>query len=57
MVNLITVMVLVWRLYGKCVESDTFNEDFMVKLAWRLSGVLWRKRGRSNYQATPISVI
>ena len=29
---------LVRRLYGDSVQSDTFYEDFMVKLVWRLSG-------------------
>ena len=26
--------------YGNSTESDTFNEDFMVKLLWRLPGNL-----------------
>ena len=44
MVNLITSQEwLVWRLYGDSEESDTFHGDFMVKLVWRLSGVLMEK--------------
>ena len=35
-------------------KSDTFYGDFMVKLAWRLSGVLWRKHDKSNYQTISI---
>ena len=46
MVNLITRMVrmgILWRLYGDSVESDTFYEDFMVKLVWRLCWVFMEK--------------
>ena len=42
MVTLITKMVC-WRLSGDNVESDTFYEDFMVKLVWKLSGVFLDK--------------
>ena len=42
MVNPITKM-LVWRLYGDGVESDTFYGDFMIKLVWKLSGVFMEK--------------
>ena len=56
MVNLITRMVI-GRLYGDNVESDTFYGDFMVKLVWRLSGIIMEKRGKSNYQTIPILIL
>ena len=40
---------LVWRLYGDSLESDIFYGDFMAKLVWRLSGISWRKHGKSNH--------
>ena len=36
--NLITVMVINMETIWRCMESDTFYGDFMVKLVWRLSG-------------------
>ena len=42
MVNLITRMVCM-EYEGDSVESDTFYGDFMVKLAWKLSGVSMEK--------------
>ena len=42
MVTLITIMVSM-RLYGNSVGSDTLYGDFMVELAWRLSGEFMEK--------------
>ena len=33
-------METTWRQYGDSLESDTFYEDFMAELIWRLSGNL-----------------
>ena len=43
-------MEMVWRWYGDGLKSDHFYTDFMAKLVWKLSEVLWRKHGKSNYQ-------
>ena len=42
MVTLITIMVST-RQCGDSVEIDTFYGDFMVELAWKLSGEFMEK--------------
>ena len=52
------MVIILWRSHGDSVESDNFYGDFMMKLVWRLSEVLWRKDGKSNlYQTTSILIL
>ena len=55
MVELMTRMILMGS-DGDSLEDDTFYGDFVVKLVWRLSGVLWRKHGKSDCHTISILI-
>ena len=39
------------------MERDNFYGDFMAKSVWRLSGVSWRKPGKTNCQTISLLIL